>query len=119
MAMLIHNQVVRFSSGAWEGMYRIVVEAPRMNKTILVKLTESTSSSEKSRGRKKLSVTKSPRKKAPLPLIGDMIWMDHAQLDDLEREGMVKIIDVEREQFTLSKSDQEQYHGGYVGFLRF
>jgi putative transposase len=108
--MLIHNQMVRISSGAWEGMYRVVVDAPRMNKTILVKLTEQTSSAQKTTGRKKMAVTKSPRKKAPLPLIGDMIWAEHAELNYLEKEGLLLIVDVEREQFKLSQSD----HGLYL-----
>ena len=107
--MLIHNQVIEITSGAWEGIYRVVLDAPRTNQTILAKLSGSTLPNGKTRGRKKQDVTKSPRKQAPLLLVGELIWVGHAQLDDLRSDNMIKVVDIEREQFTLSKSDQDRY----------
>ena len=109
MVMLIHNQVIEISSGPWEGMYRVVLNAPRTDQTILARLSGSTSPNGRTRGRKMQDVTKSPRKKAPLPLVGELIWVGHAQLDDLRSDNMVKVVDIEREQFILSKSDQDRY----------
>lgn len=107
--MLIHNQVIEITSGAWEGIYRVVLDAPRTNQTILARLSGSPLPNGKTRGRKKQDVTKSPRKQAPLPLIGELIWVGHAQLDDLRSDNMIKVVDIEREQFALSKSDQDRY----------
>ena len=109
MATIIHNQVVSISFGECEEIYRVVVDARRINKTVLAKLSSSDPSTRRATGRKKLEVTKCSRKKKPLPLVGDLIWMDYADLQHLETEGKIKNIDVEHENFTMSQADQEVY----------
>ena len=71
---LIHNQPIRISSGPNEGLYRVILDEPRINKTVLVKLNESNSAIRGRGGRPMLASTKSSRKKKPQPLIGALIW---------------------------------------------
>lgn len=113
MDCLMHNQVIHVLSGAWEGIYRVILDEPRIDKTVLVRLSEPTQTGKRPGGRKKLAATKSPRKKAPLPLIGDLIWAEHSELKDLEDSNRLVAVKIEREAIpcagTKGKADLVQF----------
>lgn len=110
---LMHNQAVRISSGPNEGIYRVILDEPGVNKTILVKLTEPDSPNRGRGGRPMLASTKSPRKKKPQPLIGSLIWADRSELKQLEEQGLLVGIEIELDQIYYSppesKADQELF----------
>jgi len=116
MASLIHNQVIQVDHGPWEGTYRVVLAMPLAGKTALAKLT-NTGSAEQLRGRKKRLTTKHPRKKAPLPLVGELIWIDDVELRLLEER--IRVVELEHEQFILSTADQKLFESRKVIMTEF
>jgi len=110
MSILMHNQVLRISADELEGIFRVVFDYPSIGKTVLVRLTPPPAELATRRGRPK---TKSPAvsqaKPSPLPLVGNLIWMERRILIDLEKRGGLVAAELERTQFKISKADQERY----------
>lgn len=121
MGILMHNQVIRISSGNYEGLYRVILVEPRINKAVLINFTDAPHKDKRRGGRPKLVVTKSPRKKKPLPLIGELIWAEYAELKQFEDEGTLVGIEIENIFSPIKgKGDQARYEtrkAAMAGFL--
>jgi len=119
---LMHNTMFKILSETDAGLYRMVLDEIQIGRSVVVRLDQSGTSEQPRRGRKKLNETKRPRKKAPAPLVGDLIWMDRNQLQLLDDANHVSIIQLETETVTLSQADKAQFdHRREVmkGFLDF
>lgn len=115
---LMHNQVIRILSDAndtdsLEGMYRVILDEPTINKTVVVRIDVSGTKKARRGGRKLAAVTMRKRKKSPPPLIGDLLWLDRELLADLHRNSRLQPIEVDREAIyrlpILSPGDQALY----------
>lgn len=105
---LIHNATFRLlkelepSTPYEPGIYRVILDEPMLERTISVLIqTESETHSPKG-GRKKQESTKRKRRKAPLPLVGKLIWMDRQELVRLEDEHLLRPIKLSREGLLLN-----------------
>lgn len=99
---LIHNMVIRILGDAndaatLEGIYRVILDEPTINKTIVVRIDEPASPKAIRGGRKLATVTNRKRKKNPPPLIGNLLWLDRQLLSDLHRDSRLQRIEVDRE----------------------
>jgi hypothetical protein len=106
---LIHNTMFQILFGSDAGLYRVVLDEVQIGRSVVVRLDQPVISEQSRRGRKKLNETKRPRKKAPAPLAGNLIWMDRNQLQLLDEEKYISIIQLETESVTLSQADQTQF----------
>lgn len=106
---LIHNSVFRILAGDDAGLYRVVLHEAQLGMLIIVRLDAAIPSDQIRRGRKKLAVTKSKRKKPPAPLVGQLIWKDSAEITRLNDAKHILGIKVERENFQISAADIELY----------
>ena len=106
---LIHNSVFRILFGPETGLYRVVLDEIQIGMSLVVRLDPLVAPDQSRRGRKKLNKTKRPRKKAPPPLVGKLIWMERSELQKLNDENHVLNIDVETESFKSSTTDKEDY----------
>lgn len=119
---LAHNSVFRILDGDSAGLYRVVLDGRQHGCMIIVRLDSTVPPDQKRRGRKKLAVTKKPRKKAPAPLVGKLIWQDFKELKKLDAAKHLLKIEVETESFKSSPSDEDQYNSRckiMEGFLDF
>ena len=66
---------------------------------VLVRLDKAVPPNQTRRGRKQLAVTKRKRKKAPPPLVGELIWKESAELKKLDDAKHIMKIEVETENF--------------------
>lgn len=92
---LMHNEVVLIAAGYLKGTYRVVLDEPRANQVIVVRLDPTQDDSRSRGGRKKKAVTLKPRKKAPEPLIGKLWWLNRKELEQLELEHQLLRIEIE------------------------
>ena len=128
---LMSNQVFRLlhdkASGAYpSGIYRVILDEATINKTVCVCIQLADAEKFPSGGRLKLKKTKHLRKKAPAPLIGDLIWMERDYLQRLEAENLLIAVEIEREPIYFvpadSPNDQEIFSRrgkAMAGFLDF
>lgn len=117
---LIHNATFRIlpeltpSTECVPGIYRVILDEPKLNKTITVIIQPEGEPKPKVRGRKKQAVTKNKRKKAPEKLIGELLWMDRDALLQLHQDGHLKTIAIERGRIRaeqdLCEKDQEDFN---------
>lgn len=103
---LSHNSTFKILSGSHAGLYRVVLDEIQIGKTVIVRIDPCQDENKPKAGRKRLQTTKKPRKKPSLPLIGNLIWMDRAALQGLEAEKELLIVEIEKENFSLSSSSQ-------------
>ena len=107
---LISNQVFRLlqddSPAAYPaGIYRVVFDELAIDKIVCVCIQKTKDEKEEKEegtrsrngGRKRLKNTKRPRKKAPTPLIGKLLWMERDYLLGLEPKKLLIIVEIERE----------------------
>lgn len=106
---LAHNSVFRILDGEDVGLYRVVLDGKQQGCMVIVKLDSSVPTDQKRRGRKKLAVTKKQRKKAPAPLVGQLIWRDVKELQKLDAAKYLQKIEVETEFFKSSPCDEDLY----------
>lgn len=109
---LIHNRIFRISAGPDAGLYRVILVELSIDQLIAVCLDSPDSPTIGRGGRKKLEITKRPRKKPAPPLVGALVWMKYAALRRLKGALHLHVIDSEeREVITggLSKADEELY----------
>jgi putative transposase len=92
---LMHNQVIHILDGDKEGIYRVILDEPRLNKTALVRL--SAEEPRGTAGRRRLNVTKRPRKKSPAALVGALIWTDREELKSLFKDALLVFIVIQLE----------------------
>lgn len=99
---LMHNQVIRIHGAAkesdgLEGLFRVILDEPAIGKTIVVRIDEPSRALEFRGGRKQAKVTKHKRKKKPLPLVGELQWMERNILAELEATKRLQVVRVDRE----------------------
>ncbi len=124
MGPLMNNQAIQILAGRNEGFYRVILVEKRIDKVVLVKIDPSISPQKHRGGRKKLAVTNSPRKKSSLPLVGDLIWVNYTELDDLENKHILSRVEIEQEHNyfnpVISENDKVRYEirkTAMAGFL--
>lgn len=102
------------SSQYLPGIYRVILDEPKLNKIIAVLIQPDGEPQVSKRGRKKLATTRKKRKKAPPKLIGELVWMERDTLLKLERDGHIKTIEIERSRTRtkedLSEKDLEDFN---------
>lgn len=99
---LISNQTFRLlqdsSVGAYPaGIYRVIFNEPAIGQTVCVCIQPSESVKTQRGGRQKMANKKTTRKKAPPPLIGELIWMERDDLKRLHDQKLLITIEIERE----------------------
>lgn len=119
---LIHNSVFRILDGDDAGLYRVVLHEVQFCFMVIVRLDAATPLNQTRRGRRQLAVTKRKRKKAPPPLVGQLIWKDCAEIKTLDDAKHLLKIEIETENFKQSEADAELYKlrcSVMQGFLNF
>jgi DNA-binding phage protein len=106
---LIHNTVFRILDGQDAGIYRVILDEIQIGKTAVVRLDPPEASRPAKGGRKRLMQTKSPRKKPPPPMLGEILWMDRNELHGLKEGEDITAIEIEPDNYTLSDTDNEVY----------
>jgi hypothetical protein len=94
------------------GIYRVILDEQKIGKTIAVLIQPENEAKRGKGGRPKKQDKdlKGKRKKAPLPLVGELIWMERGELQRLEDVGLLKPIIVERRAVqSLSQRSQVEY----------
>jgi putative transposase len=99
---LMSNQVFRLlhdkASGSYPaGIYRVIFGEAAINKTVCVCIQLADAEKVPRGGRQKLEKTKSPRKKAPASLIGELLWMESDYLEQLQAKKLLITVEIERE----------------------
>jgi len=108
---LIHNQTFKIINNELEGIYRVILHKPDIEKIVVVRLDSDSENTDRSKGgRKQIEITKNPRKKPPVPNIGTLIWLDSTYLDDLDLQHKIQLIDIEKQNPTYIKhSDSNSF----------
>lgn len=106
---LSHNTAFRILEGADAGIYRVVLDEIQIKKVAVVRLDPPEEARKSKGGRKRLEKTKKPRKKAPPPMLGTILWMDRNELHSLKEGEEITAIEIERENYVLSKADKDLY----------
>lgn len=109
---LMHNQVIRIIGGEDAGTYRVILDEIQLGKTCVVRLEGTEQRPPNRRGRPKAKTTRHPRKKAPPPQIGTLIWLDRAPLQKLHSAEALQVLEVEQESLYLTaipENDRELY----------
>ncbi len=101
---LIHNMVCRILDEAHEGIYRVILDEPEIERTILVRLDQPDIRSPSHGGRPRSESTKRPRPKPPLAHIGRLHWFDRSELMQFEQQSMLVVVRVEPEATLLTRS---------------
>lgn len=108
------------------GLYRVVLDEPLIEKIVAVLIAPEEQVERPSRGgrrKKKDEDLKRPRKKAPNPLVGELIWMDRLDLSRLREAKLVKLVEIERrtapELCGRSQLDYDRRVTAMAGFLDF
>lgn len=88
-AELMHNGVIRLdSSEPLCGTFRIIVLSRAKDRCALARIQASAKVIRRNHGgRRRSEQTKRPRKKAPFPLVGNLVWETVTQLDKLRDTG--------------------------------
>lgn len=106
---LSHNTAFRILDGADAGVYRVVLDEVQIGKIAVVRLDPPAETRKSKGGRKRLEKTKRPRKKAPPPMLGEILWMDRNDLVSLKDDVEITAIEIEQDNYTLSEADAEIY----------
>lgn len=106
---LNHNKTFRILSGEDAGIYRVVLVEAQINKIAIVRLDPPEKAGKQKVGRKRLEQTRKPRKKAPPPMLGTILWMDRNDLLSLKEGDDITAIEIEQENYVLSKADEAVY----------
>jgi len=111
---LVHNSTFRLlkeiepSTSYKPGIYRVILDEPFKGMTVTVLIQEDKEepaedvstpkvAPRSKGGRRKLKHSAHHRKKPPLPLVGQLIWMEKAELLRLQQEHLLKLIKIQRE----------------------
>lgn len=106
---LIHNTAFRILVEPDAGIYRVVLDEIQIGKIAVVRLDPPPKPENSKGGRKRLETTLRPRKKSSAPLVGELIWMDRAELNALKDGEEIVPIEFEHENRTLSAADEANY----------
>lgn len=93
---LMHNGVIRLDAPEpLRGIFRVVAVAKARDLCALARIADLASSDNHRHGGRRLKpTTKRPRRKPPLPLIGDLIWRSVAQVEQLHTQGRLLQVDL-------------------------
>ncbi|MBN9371853.1 MAG: transposase [Hydrogenophaga sp.] len=97
----------RSRSNILPGIYRVILDAPELDVTCAVLLYSEASSPTKSKGgraRVTIERLRRPRKKPPARLVGNLLWLDRTQLQELHSAKLLLPVSVER-RFVPNGSD--------------
>ena len=83
---LMHNEVIRIAAGELKGLYRVVLDEPSIERVVAVRLDAAAEDARPKGGRRKKEKTKRPRRKAPAPLVGGLLWLPRGELESLDRD---------------------------------
>ncbi|MBK7532008.1 hypothetical protein [Piscinibacter sp.] len=127
---LIHNATFRLigedrrTKAHAPGIYRVVADLPSIEKTVAVLIHTDGERRRRHGGRPKRLPTSPTSKKPPLPLVGDLIWMDREELLWFSKERLLLPIDIERDASLMltplqgtSKSEYEKRLEAMACFL--
>jgi hypothetical protein len=104
---LIHNSVFKIIGGEEDRIYRVVLNEIRIKKVAIVGLDQPSEYAPHKGGRKKFNETKKPRKKPPMPFIGQLIWKSHSELQRLYDQSELIVLDsIEADSVPLSPADK-------------
>lgn len=114
---LIFNSAFRIlkelepSSSYLPGIYRVIIDAPTIRKTITVLISpEDPNRGKGGRKKKDDSELKQKRKKPAEPLVGNLIWMDRDELTRLHEKKLLKPHTIERAAFVApTGKNKEDY----------
>lgn len=81
---LMHNEVIRIAAGDRQGTYRVILDEPAIQRVVVVRLDLAADKAKRKVGRKRKPLSKTPRKRAPAPLVGDLLWLDRGELEALD-----------------------------------
>ncbi len=97
---LIHNSTFRIlpeipSRLSYKaGIYRVILDLPYIDKIACVLIQSEDEPEPRKCGRRKLEKTKRKRRKAPPPLVGELLWMDRSELLEIETDGLIKTLEI-------------------------
>lgn len=94
------------------GIYRVILDEQTIGKTIavLIQPEDGAKRGKGGRPKKQDKDLKGRRKKPPLPLVGELLWMDRDELQRLADAGLLKTMTLERKTGSpLSDRSQIEY----------
>lgn len=103
---LIHNTAFRILNGQDAGVYRVLLDEIRIGKVAVVRLDPPADLRAAKGGRKRLAQPKNKRKKPPMPLLGETLWLDRDALHALKEGEEIVIVEIEQENYELSEADE-------------
>lgn len=106
---LMHNQAIRILSGDLSGLYRVVLQETKINKTALVRLDPSDEEKVSRGGRKLKENPAKKRKKAPPPMLGKILWFNSTEIRNLQDSNEVILIETLLPNYKLSPSDEKSF----------
>ncbi|MEW8204193.1 MAG: hypothetical protein AB2697_00730 [Candidatus Thiodiazotropha endolucinida] len=111
---IMHNQTFHISGDDLEGIYRVILDKPSFNTTVLVHLNPPDDATRKRSkgGRKRLDNPKRPRKKGRPPNVGKLLWIERTLLEELHTQKLLKLVEIEHRKILpfsgLQKSNKEK-----------
>lgn len=111
---LSHNEVIRLlddgAPGAYAtGLYRVVFDEPVTRKVVAVCLDLLDKARSQHGGRRELEMPKNLRKKKPLPLVGDLLWLDYDTLEAMYKNSCLHRVVLELDSvYFLPLNDSNQ-----------
>lgn len=97
---LTHNLTFRILENAasrlQDGIYRVIVDHPATNTTIAVHIQDDRGL-KRGRGGRSTKEQVRRRRRAPLPSIGRLLWLNRKELHDLHQAHLLKLIAIARD----------------------
>ncbi|MHB8386399.1 hypothetical protein [Metallibacterium sp.] len=97
MERLSHNHVIRITEGQWTGIFRVILDEVRTDRTVLVRLEARSVLSAATNQLEKASAPSSCHKKRQTPLIGALLWFDRRELVALHDAHQLHPVEIEPE----------------------
>lgn len=94
---LMHNQTFKIIDDELDGIYRVILDEPTFDKTVVAHLDPKPDDDKSKGGRKLADHPEHPRKKSPAPNVGTLIWIDRDFLEDLYKQNKLQLIAIEKE----------------------
>jgi hypothetical protein len=106
---LMHNQVISIMAGNEDdGIYRVIIDEPRFNETVIVRIDGDVSNNRSRGGRAREVAYDKSTKKRPLPLVGELIWKDRRDLMRMFEAKQLHAVEIEPEAIYLSDLESER-----------
>lgn len=113
---IMHNQTIHISGDNLSGIYRVILDKPSINTTVLVHLIPPDDATRRRSkgGRRRLDNPKRPRKKARPPNVGKLLWLERTLLESLHTQQLLKLVEIEHRKILpfsgLHKSKREKQY---------